>query len=90
MKFTGAVLFGVFVMFAFTLPACRGETTAPTDAPVKCERDTDCSAPPCGPCASGSTISVSDMQRECVVNSCTAGGKPAPVAYCNNRVCTIR
>jgi len=70
--------------------SCKGADAPPRDAAQHCDRDEDCQAPPCGPCSSGSTISGADLDKECVVNPCTASGAPAPIAYCNRHACTIR
>jgi hypothetical protein len=53
---------------------------------MACTKDADCSPPPCGPCASGTTITPDMMMHECVVNPCKNPG-----AACNaSHVCVVR
>ena len=68
--------------------ACVAGTCAKkvTSASITCSNDADCSPPPCGPCASGTTITTDMMVQECVVNPCKN-----PDAACGpSHVCVVR
>lgn len=99
------IFFASALFFAAACHDAQSPSSAPqpsspaSDAPMSCTKDSDCQAPGCGPCASGSKISRADIEKECVTNVCTtfvddAGERtqrPAPEAICSAKhVCVIK
>ncbi|MGZ5969054.1 MAG: hypothetical protein ACXWP4_15380 [Polyangiales bacterium] len=52
---------------------------------IACAKDTDCSAPPCGPCTEGTIVTRDMLAQKCLLNPC-----PKLAVGCEKGLCASR